>query len=175
MHDLNQRGDGLAWKFEFQMYMSLSTFLAFRNPVLKFLNFLNSRVLLSYKPLIKKNVNVYSSLKFGIFNNALLFLVDFCCWFIWKKFLKLLRMSPLKACPCSHQCSGLDNRFWWFNVWFMACSYWICLLCNTYEWVWPSICRGWSRRLQSCVALFTGRSQFIACFLKAVFEVWVHI
>ena len=31
--------------------MSLSTFLAFRNPVLNFLNSLNSRVLLSYKPL----------------------------------------------------------------------------------------------------------------------------
>ena len=57
MHDLNQSGDELAWKFEFQMYMSLPTFLAFRNPVLNFLNFLNSRVLLSYKPLsYKKHV-----------------------------------------------------------------------------------------------------------------------
>ena len=31
--------------------MSLPTFLAFRNLVLNFLNFLNSRALLSYKPL----------------------------------------------------------------------------------------------------------------------------
>ena len=31
--------------------MNLSTFLAFRNPVLNFLNFLSSRALLSYKPL----------------------------------------------------------------------------------------------------------------------------
>ena len=52
MHDLNQRGGGLA--FEFQVYMSLSTFLAFRNPVLNFLNILNSRLLLSYKPLSYK-------------------------------------------------------------------------------------------------------------------------
>ena len=58
MHSLNQRGGGLALKFEFQTYMSLSTFLAFRNPVVNFPNFLNSRVLLSYKPLsyLKKGI-----------------------------------------------------------------------------------------------------------------------
>ena len=58
MHNLNRRGGGLVWKFEFQMYMSFSTFLAFRNPVLSFLTFLNSRVLLSYKPLSYKKKRV---------------------------------------------------------------------------------------------------------------------
>ena len=38
------------------MNMTLSTFIALRNPLLSFLNFLNSRALLSYKPLsCKKN------------------------------------------------------------------------------------------------------------------------
>ena len=49
IYDLNQRDDGLAWKLEFLMYMNLSTFLALKNPVLNFLNFLRIRALLSYE------------------------------------------------------------------------------------------------------------------------------
>ena len=42
------------WKFEFYMYMNLSTFLGLKNPVLSFLNLLSSRELLCYKPLSSK-------------------------------------------------------------------------------------------------------------------------
>ena len=38
------------------MHMNLSTFLALRNPVLNFVNFLSSRALLSYKPISYKQV-----------------------------------------------------------------------------------------------------------------------
>ena len=51
IYELNQRDDGIAWKFEFWMYMNLTTVLALKNPVLNFLNFLSSRALLFYKPL----------------------------------------------------------------------------------------------------------------------------
>ena len=42
---------GLYENSSFIMYMNLSTFLGLKNPILNFLNFLSSRVLLSYKPL----------------------------------------------------------------------------------------------------------------------------
>ena len=48
-----------ALKFEFLMYMTLSTVLALRNPVLNFLNYLSSRALLSYKPLSFKKACIF--------------------------------------------------------------------------------------------------------------------
>ena len=47
-------------KFEFLMYMNLSTFLGLKNPILNFLNFLGSRALLSYKPLSYKTTCISS-------------------------------------------------------------------------------------------------------------------
>ena len=56
-YNLNQRDHGLAWKFEFQMYMNLSTFLSLKNSLLTFLTFLSSWALFSYKQLFQnKNV-----------------------------------------------------------------------------------------------------------------------
>ena len=41
---------GLSENWDFKIYMNLSTFLALKNLVLNFLNFLSSRVLLSDEP-----------------------------------------------------------------------------------------------------------------------------
>ena len=46
------------------MYMNLSTFLAFRNPVLIFLNFLISQALLPYEPRSYKKINLCFDLLF---------------------------------------------------------------------------------------------------------------
>ena len=61
MYDLNQRDVGLA------------TFLALKNPVLNFLNFLSSGVLLSYKPLSYKK-NIYCRYFHGFFQYSCIFL-----------------------------------------------------------------------------------------------------
>ena len=57
----NQRETGLYENLNFES-MNLSTFLGLKNPVLNFLNFSSSRVLLSYKPFSYKNKRVFGEL-----------------------------------------------------------------------------------------------------------------
>ena len=69
IYDLNQSDDGLARKFEFLIYINLSTFLGLKNPLLNFLSFLSSRAFwfVISQFLIKRNGYLYIKLLWHIY------------------------------------------------------------------------------------------------------------